>query len=105
MQRLFHPHLVALFGALAVACLAIGGVNAQVAAPDPLTPKLNTDPRNPPKFQKFTRPEQTPLGAPTTFAPSPRPPSAAGDTSFDSTNNRKAKAAKAKAKAKPSTDE
>ena len=73
MQRSSHSHLVALFGAffgvLAIACVAIGDVNAQVAAPDPLTPKLNTDPRNPPKFQKFTRPEQTPLGAPTRFAP------------------------------------
>lgn len=104
MQRLFHSHLAALFGALAVACAAAGDVNAQVAAPDPLAPKLNTDPRNPPTFQKFSRPEQAQLGAPTTFAPPQRPPSAAGDTGFDSTNSRKAKA-KAKPKAKPGTDD
>lgn len=104
MQRLFQSHLAALFGAFAVACVATGDVNAQVAAPDPLAPKLNTDPRNPPKFQKFSRPEQAQLGAPTTFAPPQRAPSAAGNTGFDSTNSRKAKA-KAKPKAKPGTDD
>jgi hypothetical protein len=68
---------------------------AQIAPPnpDPLAPKLATDPRNPPKFQTYTRPELTPLGLPTGFTPqTPAPPSAAGDTGFDSTNNRKAKA-------------
>lgn len=104
MQRLFHSHLAALFGAFAVACAAASDVNAQVAAPDPLAPKLNADPRNPPTFQKLSRPEQAQLGAPTTFTPPQRPPSAAGNTGFDSTNSRKAKA-KAKPKARPSTDE
>src|SRR5471030_971937 len=76
--------------------------HAQLAPPnpDPLAPKLATDPRNPPRFQKFTRPEQTPLGPPAAFTPPPT--SAAGDTGFDSTNGRKVKT---KAKAKPkSTD-
>jgi hypothetical protein len=104
VQRLFHSHLAALVGAFAVACVAAGDVNAQVAAPDPLAPKLNTDPRNPPTFQKFSRPEQAQLGAPATFTPPQRPPSAAGDTGFDSTNSRKTKA-KAKPKAKPGTDD
>jgi hypothetical protein len=104
VQRLFHSHLAALVGALAVACAAIGDVNAQMAAPDPLAPKLNTDPRNPPTFQKLSRPEQAQLGAPATFTPPQRPPSAAGDTGFDSTNSRKVKA-KAKPKAKPGTDD
>ena len=75
--------------------LGIADAGAQVAAPDPLAPKLQTDPRNPPRFQKFARPEQAQLGPPTTLTPAP---SAAGDTGFDSTNSRKAKAKKAKAK-------
>jgi hypothetical protein len=77
--------------------LLLGGaqVNAQVAAPDPLAPKLQTDPRNPPKFQKFARPEQAQLGPPTTLTLAP---SAAGNTGFDSTNSRKAKVKKAKVK-------
>ncbi len=73
---------------------------AQTAAPplpDPLAPKLATDPRNPPRFQKFARPELAQLGPPAAFTP---PPSAAGDTGFDSTNNRKVKA-KTKPKPKP----
>jgi hypothetical protein len=77
--------------------------NAQIAPPnpDPLAPKLATDPRNPPRFQKFTVPSLTPLGPLAGFTP---PASAAGDTGFDSTNARKAKA-KAKPKPKPeSTD-
>jgi hypothetical protein len=102
VQRLSHSHRAALFGALVTACVAAGDVRAQVAAPDPLAPNLNTDPRNPPKFQKLT---QAPTGAPSTFTPPPRAPSAAGDTGFDSTNSRKAKAAKAKPKAKPTTDQ
>jgi hypothetical protein len=87
---------------LAAACMVLGCVSAtaQTAAPafpDPLAPKLATDPRTPPRFQKFTRPDQVQLGPPTVFTP---PPSAAGDTGFDSTNARKAKAAKT-AKTKP----
>ncbi len=81
--------------------MALGGVsaNAQMAAPDPLAPKLQSDPRNPPRFQTFTRPEQAQLGPPTTLTPVPRPPSsAAGNTGFDSTNSRKARAKKAQPK-------
>ncbi len=103
MQRLSHSHLAALLGALAGAWLALGvKANAQVAAPDPLNPKLNTDPRNPPTFQKLTR---VATGAPSTFVTVPLAPSASGNTGFDSTNSRKAKAAKAKPKTKPTTDE
>jgi hypothetical protein len=85
---------------LAAACVVLGGASAaaQTAAPvfpDPLAPKLATDPRTPPRFQKFTRPEQVQLGPPPVFV---APPSAAGDTGFDSTNARKAKA---KTKPKP----
>jgi hypothetical protein len=104
VQRLSHSHRAALFGALVAACVVAGDVHAQVAAPDPLAPKLNTDPRNPPTFKKLTR-EQAQAGVPSTFTPPPRAPSAAGNTGFDSTNSRKAKAAKAKPKAKPTTDQ
>ena len=105
MPRFSRSHQAALFGAIAVACVALGGVtvNAQMAAPDPLAPKLQTDPRNPPRFQKFTRPEQTQLGPPTTLTAAPAPPSAAGNTGFDSTNSRKARAKKA-VKPKQGTD-
>ncbi|MCX7296777.1 MAG: outer membrane beta-barrel protein [Hyphomicrobiales bacterium] len=65
--------------------------------PDPLAPKLQTDPRRPPRFQQFGQSAQAQLGLPTNFTP---PPSAAGDTGFDSTNKNKAKA-KAAGKAKP----
>ena len=53
---------------------------------DPLAPKLQTDPRNPPRFQKFDRPSLVQLGPPANFT---APPSAAGNTGFDSTNSRK----------------
>jgi hypothetical protein len=85
---------------LVAACTLLGCADAmaQTAAqpfPDPLAPKLATDPRNPPRFQKFTRPELVQLGPPAAFTP---PASAAGDTGFDSTNSRKSKA---KGEAKP----
>ena len=76
---------------------------AQTAAPefpDPLTPKLQTDPRHPPRFQKFSHPELAQLGPPANIT---APPSAAGDTGFDSTNSRKAKA-KNKPKRKTRSD-
>jgi hypothetical protein len=97
VQRFSLSCQAALVGAFAAACLMLGMVDAraQVAAPDPLAPKLQSDPRNPPRFQKFARPEQAQLGPPTTLTPAP---SAAGVTGFDSTNSRKAKAKKAKAK-------
>lgn len=61
---------------------------------DPLAPKLSTDPRQPPRFQRVSRSDQVELGPPPNFTP---PPSAAGDTGYDATNSRKAKA-KAKLK-------
>ncbi|MBI1201684.1 MAG: outer membrane beta-barrel protein [Rhodopseudomonas sp.] len=56
---------------------------------DPLAPKLSTDPRKPPRFQRFGRSELVELGPPSNFTP---PPSAAGDTGYDATNSRRAKA-------------
>jgi len=75
---------------LLAVCVLLGSAaaEAQVAAPDPWTPRVTTDPRNPPRFQKFTRPTLAQLGAPVPLAP---PASGAGDTGFDSTNVRKAK--------------
>ena len=76
--------------------LGSGGAVAQLAAPDPLTPRLSTDPRNPPRFQTFSRPALAQLGPPAAFTP---PASGAGDTGFDSTNTRKVQG-KAKPKAR-----
>src|SRR5579864_8938740 len=86
------------------ACVAMSSAAAlaQTALPpypDPLAPKLQTDPRNPPRFQKFTRPSLVPLGAPAKFT---LPASGAGITGFDSTNSRKK--AKPSAKAKKPAD-
>ena len=77
--------------------LGSGDAVAQMAAPDPLTPRLTTDPRNPPRFQPFSQPAVAQLGAPAPFTP---PASGAGDTGFDSTNTRKDKS-KPKPKPKP----
>jgi hypothetical protein len=88
-------------GLLTAACalaLGCGAALAQmVSSDDPLTPRLQADPRKPPRFQQFSPPALAQLGAPTTFTP---PPSAAGDTGFDSSNNNKARA-KAASKTKP----
>src|SRR5665647_2583257 len=88
---------------LLAAGLLLAGANAMAQSttqtyPDPLDPKLATDPRNPPRFQKFTKPEQAQLGPPTALTPVP---SGAGRTGFDATNDRKIKA---KAKPKVGTD-
>ena len=56
---------------------------------DPLAPKLQTDPRSPPRFEKFDRAALAQLTGPVTFTP---PASGAGNTGFDSTNSRKKKA-------------
>jgi hypothetical protein len=87
---------------ITAACLALCGAaaNAQTASPpypDPLAPKLQTDPRHPPRFQRFSRPGLAQLGPPATFTP---PASGAGKTGFDSTNSRKKLRGKAKAKTK-----
>jgi hypothetical protein len=96
VQRFCFPRSAAPRGArlLVAACVALGcgSATAQMASPaftDPLAPKLQTDPRNPPRFQKFSRPALAQLGPPTNFSPAA---SGAGDTGFDSTNSRKAKA-------------
>ena len=83
---------------LMAACVALWSADAvaQTAAfPDPLAPNLQTDPRHPPRFQKFTRPGLLQLGPPANFS---APASGVGDTGFDSTNSRKKAKGKAKAK-------
>jgi hypothetical protein len=102
VPRLRFPRPAVPCGAhlLVTACVVLGGadVMAQTASPpypDPLAPRLQTDPHNPPRFLKFDRPELAQLGPPAVFTP---PASAAGDTGFDSTNSR---STKAKEKAKP----
>ena len=86
---------------LMAACVLAWGADAvaqTAVVTDPLAPKLQTDPRNPPRFQKFDRPALVQLGPPAAFT---APASGAGDTGFDSTNNRKQ--AKGKAKASSNT--
>lgn len=98
------PYCAGLLTAVCALALGCGAALAQMTAPefpDPLAPKLQTDPRKPPRFQQFGQAAQPQLGPPTNFT---LQPSAAGDTGFDSTNKNKAKnAAKAKAtgKARP----
>ncbi|HXX07351.1 MAG TPA: outer membrane beta-barrel protein [Pseudolabrys sp.] len=87
----------------AIGMLAVAGtmlyhadVRAQTVAalfPDALTATVS-DPRNPPRFQKFDRAALAQLSAPPTFTPAA---SGAGATGFDSTNARKTKP-KAKSK-------
>ena len=75
-----------LMGACAV--LVCAHALAQMAEPantDPLAPKLQTDPRNPPRFQKPTRATRRQLSTPPRFIPLP---SGAGDSGFDATNAR-----------------
>jgi len=100
VPRLLPPRPATPRGArlLVAACVVLGSVDAMAQTatsvfPDPLAPKLATDPRNPPRFQKFNRPGLVQLGPPAAFAP---PASGAGNTGFDSTNSRKVKG-----KAKP----
>ncbi|MDO8877903.1 MAG: outer membrane beta-barrel protein [Pseudolabrys sp.] len=86
--------------AVCTLALGVGVASAQIVPPDypdPLAPKLQTDPRKPPRFQQFSQPAQAQLGPPTNFTTQP---SAAGNTGFDSTNSMKAKNA-AKARSKP----
>ncbi|MGH6663679.1 MAG: outer membrane beta-barrel protein [Pseudolabrys sp.] len=83
------------------ACVAMwsAGALAQTPPPlnpDPLAPKLQTDSRNLPRFQKFTRPSLVQLGPPAKFTVAPA--SGAGITGFDSTNSRKKAKPRAKAK-------
>jgi hypothetical protein len=82
-----HPAAPRSVGMLMLACLlwGCGQATAQTTSPfpDPLTPKLETDSRQPPRFQPFTRRQQAQADQPTTFAP---PSSGAGLTGFDATN-------------------
>lgn len=74
---------------IAAACVLLGGASAwaQVIPPasDPLAPQQQTDPRNPPRFQKFNRAPYAQAPGTAVFAPA----SGAGRTGYDSTNTRK----------------
>jgi hypothetical protein len=90
-------------GLLLAACLSLWRADALAQVPvaaDPLAPKLQTDPRQPPRFQPVQQPGPVQFGPALTFNPAA---AGAGDTGFDSSNSRKASKAKAKAKstAKP----
>jgi hypothetical protein len=92
-------------GVLLAACLALAGRDAMAQSwvyPDPLAPKLETNAKKPPRFEKFERTDQVRLGPPPKFSFSP-PASGAGVTGFDSTNSRKILTPKqaAKLRAKP----
>jgi S-adenosylmethionine synthetase len=87
-------------GLLAAVWLAGGGIaHAQVVTTtDPLAPKLESDPRNAPQFQKSNRAPYAQAPGTSVFAPAP---SGAGRTGYDSTNARRSTAApKPKAGAK-----
>ena len=102
MSRCFSGKAIARGLRLLVAAgflLGCTSAMAQTTVPpdvDPLAPKLS-DPKKPPRFEKFDRPGQVRLGPPANFT---APASAAGVTGFDSTNSRKTKA---KPKPKSST--
>ena len=55
-------------------------------APDPLSPTLQANPRQPPRFEKSTKSGQPPLGPPVNYW---SPAAGAGVTGFDSTNARR----------------
>ncbi|HXD45342.1 MAG TPA: outer membrane beta-barrel protein [Pseudolabrys sp.] len=76
---------------IAAACLATAArAQTTFQFPDPLAPKLQTDPKKPPRFQKPAKPGTAQFGPPPTFAPA----SGAGKTGFDSSNTRKKNAAR-----------
>jgi hypothetical protein len=82
------PNGARLFAAACVA-LCCGSAWAQTPPPvypDPLAPDLQTDPRNPPRFQRANRAPYSQAPASSMFTP---PASGAGNTGFDSTNTRK----------------
>lgn len=74
----------------AAACLASGQARGQAALvnPDPFSPTLESNPNEPPRFEKSKRRRQERLGQPTTFNQIfPPPPSGAGTTGFDASNS------------------
>jgi hypothetical protein len=93
--------LVGLLTAACVIALGCGAAFGQIVTPDsvdPFAPKAAI-PRKPQTFQKFGPQQQAQLNQTPTFT---EPPSAAGETGFDSTNSRNAKAkARALAAKKP----
>jgi hypothetical protein len=77
-------------GLLLAACLASGQVRAQTALvnPDPFAPTFESNPKEPPRFEKSKRQRPERLGQPTTFSQVfPPPPSGAGTTGFDASNS------------------
>lgn len=76
-------------GLLMAACVALAGTaRAQTAMvnPDPFAPQAETNPFNPPRFEKKPLAPRAQSDQPTTFVPTP---SGAGATGFDATNARK----------------
>lgn len=93
MPRIRLPRTAAPLGARLLAAVWLAGLSgsafAQVVPPastDPLEPKLQTDPRHPPRFQKSNRAPFAQAPASAAFTP---PASGAGRTGFDSSNSRK----------------
>jgi hypothetical protein len=108
VQRLARSKLLATrysHLALLAACVALGSVPARAQTamvnPDPLAPNLQSNPRQPPRFERTQGRPLAQAGQPATFAPFtlPAPPSGAGDTGFDSSNVRKPAKPKPKANA------
>ncbi|MFN3659304.1 MAG: outer membrane beta-barrel protein [Pseudolabrys sp.] len=93
--RLSRPAAPASACLAAAVCLVLGSAPArgQVVPPlanDPLAPKQQYDPRNPPRFQKSNRAPYTQAPGTAVFAPA----AGAGRTGFDSSNSRKKQAAR-----------
>jgi len=65
---------------------AIAQTPPPLPAPDPLSPTLQANPNQPPRFQKITKTGQPPLGPPVSYW---SPAAGAGITGFDSTNARR----------------
>jgi len=92
-------------GVLLAACLALASTDAMAQVySDPLAHKLDSNPKNPPRFQKFKRPDQVRLGPPPKFLFA-APASGAGITGFDSTNARKTLTRKQAVKLRPRPQE
>jgi hypothetical protein len=100
VQRLRHrcsprPACLLLAAGLVLGSREAGAQTAMVF-PDPLAPKLESNPDNPSRFEQPSQSAQRQTRSQFGFAP---PASGAGNTGFDSTNARK----KSKAKPKPAS--